>query len=294
MEEILKSVDCENYFFRKCILIEKMKDVYLDSVLAYNSFETYNCYKGHLEIILNFFDEKYNVLYDIDVTEKYILDFITFQRSKNLSYSTINKRINVFKRMYKYNNSLVDLSKIKTLKEIYTTFDFLEKDELLKFVNYVDNSKLCIQNKLMFFLFLESGVRKKELRYIEIKNIDLENDVILLTVTKTNKPRIVCYNNLTKKYLYDFINVNKNRKYLFDLTNVSISSCFRRVQKKLCLKKLSPYVLRHSYATIIVNNDGNLEMLRQTMGHEKLTTTQRYIHYNKKMISNSYKKFFNF
>ena len=285
----------QNNFYNSCnsISFDSMKNNYLDYVYSYYSIDTFFCYKGHLEIISAFLQDNFNIAYDTDVLHTHLLSFIKFQRSKSLTNATINKRLNVLKRMFVYNKSQNKLDFIENLKEQYTTFNYLDDLEIMKLIKYLESSKLAIQNKLMITLFLESGVRRKELRYIEINNIDLENKIILLTTTKTNKPRFICYSDLTDKYLKNYIFNLKNKKYLFNVSNNSISSCFRRINKTLNFKNFSPHVLRHSYATLIVNNNGNLEMLRQTMGHEKLTTTQRYIHYNKKFLLKSYKQSFN-
>lgn len=280
-------------FSNTLINVFEMKDNYLNYVFTYNSEETYNCYKGHLEIILNYLISNFDIKYDIDLKQEYLFKFIQYQKQNNLSCATINKRINVIKRMFKYSNSSVNLNNVKSLKERYSTYDYLKNDELNILIDYVDKSKMALHNKLMIMLFFESGVRKKELKFIEVSNIDFNNELIFLTITKTNKPRYVCYGELTKKFLFEHLNKIGNSKYLFNLSNNAISSCFRRVQKILKFNNFSCYVLRHSYATLIVNNDGNMEMLRQTMGHEKLTTTQRYIHYNKDFIKKSYNKSFN-
>jgi len=276
----------------KVIELRIMKQNYLNYVYTFRSYDTFLCYKGHLEQILNYLVSKFNIIYDIDVKIEYLFKFIQDQRKKGLSSATINKRINVFKRMFKYSKSYVDLSDVKNLKEKYTTYNYLNDDEILKLLDYIKNSKLSLQNKLMLSLFLESGVRKKELRHIEISNIDLSTNTIFLTVTKLDKPRVVCFGDLTLRYLLSYLKTIKNKKYLFNLSNTAISDVFRRIKDKLNFDNFSPYVLRHSYATIIVNNDGNLEMLRQTMGHQKLTTTQRYMHYNRKLLSESYRKSF--
>lgn len=274
------------------LLIAEMKENYLNYVYSYYSLETFLCYKGHLELILNFLVERFNIVYDIDLLENHLLSFIKFQRLKHLTNSTINKRLNVLKRMFSYNKSTNNLIFIRNLKEDYTTFNYLNIDELKKLIDYIDNSKLNLQNKLMLCLFLESGVRRKELQNIEVKNVDLDNKIILLTTTKNKKPRYVCYNSLTDKYIQNYFDKVKNNKYLFNISNDGISSCFRRINKILNFKNFSPHVLRHSYATLIVNNNGNLEMLRQTLGHEQLTTTQRYIHYNKSFLLKAYKNSF--
>jgi len=295
MENIYISLDEEKNAKKNDQLISlfKIRDNYLNYVLAYNSYETYKCYSGHLKIVIDYFTITKKCKFDLDITIELVLQFIQSQRNKNLSNATINKRLNVFKRALKFSNSLLDLSKVKSLKEKYITFEYLRNDEIKKLVDYLEKSKLSIRNKLIVFLFLETGIRRKELFKIEIRNIDKENQLIFLSYTKNNNARFVCYGEYTKKYLELYLKIyDKNNKYLFDITTSALDNIFKRIKNKLSLEKFSPYVLRHTYATIIVNNDGNIEMLKNTMGHTRLSTTQRYIHYNKSLIRNSYDKCF--
>lgn len=295
MEKIYYNLEEENYIKTndQCILLSQIKDNYLDFVLTYKSIETYKCYLGHLNIIVDYFKIIQKCKYDLDITKEMIHQFIKFQRKKELSNATINKRINVFKRALSYSNSTLNLSKIKTLKETYVTFEYLRQHELELLIEYVDTSNMSMRNKLIVFLMLETGIRRKEILKIDHRNIDFENQIIFLSYTKTNTPRIVCYDKYTKKYLDEYLKTfDKTNKYLFDISVTALDSIFKRIKAQLNFPKFSPYVLRHTYATIIVNNDGNIEMLKNTMGHTRLSTTQRYIHYNKQLIRKSYEKSF--
>jgi len=266
---------------------------YLNFVLTYKSDETYSCYEGHLMITINYLRSTYNIKYDLDITEKMLYNFIRFQRDNKLSEATINKRINVFKRAFNYSSSKLDLSYLKSLKEKYVTFKNLIDNEINLLVKYLVNSNMSVRNKLIVFLLLESGIRRKELFKIEIRNIDLINDMILLNFTKTNEPRYVCFDFYTKKYLELYLKeCDPINKYLFYISKSAFDSIFKRIKNALKFQHFSAYVLRHTYATIIINNDGNIEMLKNTMGHKKLSTTQRYIHYNIKLLKLSYKKSF--
>lgn len=275
------------------ILLSDIVNNYLDHVLTYNTNETYKCYYGHLKIINDYFIYIHKCKYDNDICRDMIYDFIKFQREKRLSNSTINKRINVFKRALKFSNSSLNISNINSLKEKYITFEYLRDNEINILIDYIDKSNMSIKNKLIVSLFLESGVRRKELMKIKLRNIDAENKIIFLDFTKGNDSRFIMYDDLTDKYLKMYLkDYDLDNEYLFDITAIAIDSIFKRIKKILKLKKFSPYVLRHTYATIIANNDGNIEMLKNTMGHKKLSTTQRYIHYNTKLLRKSYDKSF--
>lgn len=269
-----------------------MKDNYLNYVLTYNNFETYKCYEHHLSIILNYLFFNFNLKNSYDVKDYHLFEFIKFQKKKNLSNSTINKRLNVFKRMYKF-FKLNDFSNVFTLKEAYTTFNSLNLNEIKKLVNYIKNSNLCLQNKLILSLMLSSGIRRSELIKIKVSNIDLDNNSILLTKTKTGNSRFIFFDDFTRYYLIKFLK-NHKYQYLFNIKLSAIDSLFRRVKKVCNFRKFSPHVLRHTYATILVNNDTNLEFIRITLGHTNLNTTKRYLHYNTNNLLKTYKTNFNY
>lgn len=204
--------------------------------------------------------------------------------------NTINKRLNCLKRAF-INAGLNTRDLFFTLKIEYKTFGFLTEKEINILIDYVVKSKMAIKNKLLVLLTLESGARKKELLEIKISNIDKINEVILLETTKEKRPRFVCYGKLTKLYLDKVILSSKNN-YLFDISSNSFSLIFKRIKKRLNFKKFSAYVLRHTYATILINNNSNLNMIMITMGHKNIATTQRYLHYNRKLVKLEYEKGF--
>lgn len=274
------------------MLLKEMFNNYLNYVLTYNTLDTYNCYEHHLRIVIDFLEVKFNLHYDHEVNKNHLYDFIKYQKKNKLANATINKRINVFKRMFRYCNSKINLNDVKAMKETYTTFNCLTQNEVNTLVNYIKYGQLKIQNKALLSLMLTSGVRRTELLNIEVRNVNLEYNSILLTSTKTDTDRYILFDDFTKYYLKKYMKGLKD-KYLFPFSVHAIDSLFRRVRSACNFRVFSPHVLRHTYATILVNNDTNLEFIRITMGHTNLNTTKRYLHYNQNNLLKTYRSNFN-
>ena len=149
-----------------------IKENYLNYVKGYYSQGTYECYCSHLNFIVNYFNS-INIADASELTRDNLTKYLNYEKSKNISNSTINKRINVLRRSLEFSNIEYDLFCFKTLKEKFITFNYITENELINIINYVDNSKLSIQNKLIFFLLLETGMRRKEIINIKVKNVKL-------------------------------------------------------------------------------------------------------------------------
>lgn len=269
------------------MLIEKLIKDYLNYVKLFKSYGTYKFYDHHLNSILKFL----NVNRTRKIKKKNLLEYISLMQEKGLSNKTINNRILSLKTMLKYaklnNHIIFSIPKLKTKDVRYNN---LSDIELKKLLFYIKTSNIKNTNKLIVCLLLETGIRLNELIHIKCKNIDVNNRSILLEVTKNNIDRIVFYSDLTNKYINK---INLENEFLINLTHKGVYSIFERIRNKLNFNIFHPHMLRHTYATILVQNNTNLEFVRLTLGHKSLKTTQRYLHFNteimKKIYDNNFK-----
>jgi site-specific recombinase XerD len=133
---------------------------------------------------------------------------------------------------------------------------------------------------------------------ILVKNIDFNDRSILVETTKTDVNRYVFFSEETSKLIQELIDRYELTKYLFvnfeeeSPTPISVSAIenmIRRLKVKLNIKEnISPHKWRHTFATKFAKSNGNMEALRQILGHDNLKTTQKYLHLNKKDIMNAY------
>ena len=165
---------------------------------------------------------------------------------------------------------------------------------------YDNNNYLGIRNSLILEMLYSTGIRVSEIINIKLIDVSLTEKTIKIT-GKGNKDRIVYFGNkcneLLKKYLkesYNKLNTN-NLNYLFlSKTGKQISD--REVRKivddaaKLAHieLKISPHVLRHTFATHMLNEGADLRSVQELLGHENLSTTQIYTHLTNEKIRKVY------
>ena len=259
-------------------------DLAIERFLIYqetvNSKETLRFYKSHLKCVNAYFKSMDCNKIVVPLVSAFILD----QRKKNISNSTINKRVKALKDVLKYNG--FENLEVAKLREQKKRFNYLTNEELSKLVDYVKISDLSVENKLIIMLLIDTGIRRNELIHVELDNINFSNNSILLTCTKTKSDRVVYFKNYTKLLLLEYIQFD--RKYLFNRTVNGVSALFQSINKDLKFKNLSPHVLRHTFATNCLNSGMPLPYLQNIMGHSDIKTTAIYIHCMDDVIKNSY------
>lgn len=236
-----------------------------------------------------------------DVNKDIMFDFITKLKTGQLSNNyiisnkTYARNISSIKSFYKYLNKFKNISnnpvtsiKVKSSNNKLPEFlTFNQVTGLLDSFNIEEPIEL--RNRLLIEFIYACGLRVSELVNIKIKDIDINNE-ILTVIGKGNKVReIPFYPNLT-------ILINKYLKYYYSLYNTNSDSLFinikgkqltvRYVQKMLkeqCIianinLNVYPHMLRHSFATHLLDNGLDLRIVQQLLGHKNLSTTQIYTH----------------
>ena len=267
------------------------------------SADNYKFVKAHSDIIVKSLQSlDTNNVSELSVAKLH--ELIDTYKKKGNSINTINKRIGIIKRMLKHNHALIpgisDFPKIPFKRK---SFRIVPEAELKIAINYfrnLDDSPCNLQKKIMFFLFLYTGARLKELINIRIRNIDFENHAIRLDHTKTGDPRIVFFNPLEDplfdQQLSKYITLKKRdllfwnfRSYIDRPFNTEhVEAMFFYVKNLLGLSTLRPHNLRHTMATLLVENGASLKSIQELLGHKNLETTQIYLHMSVKRIKKDY------
>lgn len=238
-----------------------------------------------------------------------IRSWIVMLVNQGLSNRSINRKISSLKTYYKYllktkqitHSPLASHKALKTTKKIQTPFSKKEIDNALKLLP-ADNFESA-RDKLIITLFYSTGIRRAELIAITLDTIDLEAKTLKVT-GKRNKERILPLLDLvvvaTQKYL-NFrkeVSSNKSSNYLFisqkgvklneTFVYRIINNYFSQVSGKI---KRSPHILRHSFATHLLDEGASLNAVKELLGHSSLASTEVYTHSSLKELRKAHSNF---
>lgn len=276
-------------------------NIWLTFTQAQLSEDTYKYYLKHFKCLKDFFQNN-NIEYFDQITTYTFDAIIVFLKNKNLSNTTINKHITTLKICINFLNERkltnVYVPKKIKLPETQPKIEIIETEVLKEILIYLDQNKNK-NMKLCFLLMLTTGIRRTELTKIKVNNIDLKNGQIYLEDTKNHKPRMIyIITDEIKDLITELENQIPNQKFLFYssktngyVTPNTVSSYFTKIKKDLELKTLSPHKLRHTYATILINNGADMNSVRLLLGHSTLNMTQRYIQMTNNKLKNINNKF---
>ena len=180
---------------------------------------------------------------------------------------------------------------------------YLTIEEVDKLLDIKTNTPYLKRNKAMLELLYASGIRISELCNLTMSNLFLNDDLIKV-LGKGSKERIIPINESAKEYLIDYLTYG--RPYLLgtkDSEYVFISSrhtkitrqAFFKILKQICDEKhieknISPHILRHSFATHLINNGADLRIVQELLGHSDIATTQIYTHLTNEKLKKEYEK----
>ena len=266
------------------------------------SSNTIDGYKRDLEDFYKFTNKNYK-----SVDKNDIINYISYL-NKKVGAKTINRHIVSIKNYFKYlerNNNIsvnpcTDITGLKTPKKMPRVLSVEDIDKLLD-IDLKD--AYSYRNKAMLELMYSSGLRVSELLNLTISNIDLEMNLVRI-FGKGSKERIVPISDIATKYLYEYINIYRNTLVKSNITDLVFLNSrgnrlsrqgFFKILKEIALEKgikkeISPHVLRHSFATHLLNNGADLRSIQTMLGHENIETTQIYTHVSNNYVKKNYEE----
>ncbi|BDC19776.1 site-specific tyrosine recombinase/integron integrase [Acidianus sp. HS-5] len=148
-----------------------------------------------------------------------------------------------------------------------------------------------LRDKLIIKLFLDTGLRSKELLSLRVEDIDLKNRMIRVRETKNGEERIVFFTDETEKLLRKYLAKHDNEK-LFPMTYQALYKLIKRLGERAGIKGLRPHILRHTFATTAIRKGLPLPAVQRLLGHKDIKTTQIYTHLVLEDLMQAYKKVF--
>ena len=272
---------------------------------------TVNAYNNDLKDFLIFNKEEFNSKIIDDVNYAQIRSWIISMVESELTNRTINRKISSLNSYYKFLlkieeiqiNPLAKHKALKTAKKVQIPFSENEINSVLNELDY-DKSFEGIRNKLIVELFYSTGIRRIELVETKLNDINL-HEKTLKVLGKRNKERIIPLINpileTIKQYLKerDGLKIIKDSNHFFltkkgvkiydTLVYRIINDYFSKASNKV---KRSPHIIRHTFATHLLNQGADLNALKELLGHSSLAATQIYTHNSieelKKVYSNAH------
>ena len=236
-----------------------------------------------------------------EINYSFIRQWIVSLSEKSYSKTSINRKIASLKSYFNFlvNIDIIESSPLKGHKNLKSSSKIVipfSEDEIMQVFENFNDSKISDRDKLIIEIFYSTGLRREELINIKIQDIFLKEGLIKI-LGKRSKERLIPILPSLSKNLKNFISNNNNSKYLFEtkkLKKISVSTVYRLINKYFRLVsskvKVSPHVLRHTFATHMLNNGADINTIKEILGHSSLSSTQIYTKIKLPKIVNDYNK----
>jgi len=249
------------------------------------SQNTIDIYCNYFKDFCNFFKNSDLLNINPEQINKYILDLI---KIKKISISQQNQRINAIKFYYeKILGREKQYYSLHRPKKEHKLPKVLSKNEVKRIFNSCNN----IKHRCILMLIYSSGLRRSELIDLEISDIDSERMVVNIKGAKGKKDRISLLSENTLHLLRDYYKNYKPKIYLFEgpqgrkYSPTSVANILKKSAQKAGLtKRVTPHMLRHSFATHLLEQGTDLRYIQELLGHNSSKTTEIYTHVSKKAI----------
>lgn len=288
--------------------------MYKESFISYLRFEkhysvhTLTAYEKEIDQFLAFADQEFYTFDAIDF--KFLRYYFSTLRESKKEARSINRSISALKSYYKYmlREGLVDrnpMSLIKALKVPQKLPTVVEKEKMVSLLDQMDAEVSSFED-LRDFIVLEllfgTGIRVSELVTIKDIDVDFYNKKILI-FGKRSKERFAPINNTLLEELKRYMLEKKQQNFQNIIPELVVTKegkpayrelIYRIVKRYLSMitsqKKRSPHVLRHTFATALLDNGADLNAIKELLGHAGLSATQIYTHNSAERLKSIYKQ----
>lgn len=250
--------------------------------------------------------EKNSIKDALKIKETNLINYLKYLDDNKYEVSSIARKIVSIKSFHSYLEETYCIpnisSKINSPKFYRKLPEILSIEEVDTLLNIKTENAFDYRNKAMIELMYSSGLRVSELVNLELKDIDLENRYVRC-IGKGKKERIIPIGDYAidylKKYLYEYRPLLK-KEYTTDkiflnnhgkeITRQGFFLIIKKIAKEKNIdKNITPHMLRHSFATHLLNNGADLRTIQEMLGHSNISTTQIYTNLTTDILKENYK-----
>jgi len=290
-------------------------DKYISKFLKYceieknYSVQTIRAYNIALKQFQTYFIEEYDTKPDIKLLETDDLrPFLGYLHDRGNSKSSIRLKVSAIKSFFKYAKrtgitKTNPANNISTPKNEKILPSFMQQNEISNMIDSISSDDFqTLQLKSLIEIIYSCGLRISEALNIKLSDINFRDKIIKVT-GKGNKQRLIPIGNEAIKILQTYIELrNKNHTTISNNTlfldkngnNLKYQYTYRKIKQLMSqftnAPKKSPHVLRHSFATHLMDNGADINSVSEMLGHSSLSSTQIYTHVSIERLKEAYKK----
>lgn len=270
------------------------RDKFIDYLSAEKRFSDHTIisYSSDIDQFFVFILDNFKIENDIsEVNFQIVRSWIAYLLEKGISPRSVNRKISTLRSYFKFlirggiiqESPMLRVVSPKAKKRLPLFIEESQIEELLDKVRF-EEGFIGDRNKLILELFYVTGIRLSELINIKITDINLDNNVIKV-LGKRKKERLIPISLGVTEGVRLFIEKYNINGYLFtnlDGRQVYTKLVYRIVNRYIgkisSINKKSPHILRHTFATHMLNNGADINAIKELLGHANLTATQVYTH----------------
>lgn len=271
------------------------------------SVHTVNAYKRDLEQFSDYVKRNHEIDNLLSVDSEIIRSYIINMKDSGLENRSINRKISSLRTFYTYCKrekeiTTSPLSEIKSLKQPKELAKFIPEYDMQN-ISFEETNNFAIRrDELIIEILYQTGIRQSELRNLSDNDID-KNKRTIKILGKRNKERIIPIEkeliNLIERYIKlrdEQFPERKNVKLIVNNKGLEASPKFiytivhKILIETTTVEQKSPHVLRHTFATHLLNRGADIRAIQKMLGHNSLSSTQVYTHNTIEKLKDAYKK----
>lgn len=267
---------------------------YLSAEKRYSK-HTLTAYNNDLSNFVEFLNSTFNLKDLKQASPEMVRSWVVELMNNGLSARTVNRKISSLNSFYRHliikgeieSNPVKNISTLKSAQRIPVFVEQEQINEYLK-AETIDTNFPAFRDKLVIDLLYSTGIRRAELIALTTDSIDFAN-MTLKVYGKGNKERLIPLSEKMSEQLSSYLDL-KNKTFkeaepnliLTNKGNKAYPKFISRIVNKeligIISTRKSPHVLRHSFATHLLNNGADLNLIKELLGHANLSATQVYTH----------------